>query len=263
MFNADTINNFIKVEGVKVLHLKSCDSTNTLLKKLAEENEPDKTVLIADSQSAGRGRMGRSFFSPDGCGLYMSILLRPNFKPVAALEITTAAAVAVARVVKKYTSASVGIKWVNDIYVDMKKVCGILTESSINFDDNKLNYAILGIGINLYTSPTGFPDEIARIACSLFKETPDDQTKAKITGEIINEFFDVYKQIGENTLIEEYRRLSVIIGKNVDVITPNKTVSATVNRINDDYSLEVLTNSGETMIVNSGDVSIKVKKEVG
>ncbi len=261
MFNAEAIKRYIKSEGIELIHLNSCDSTNTHLKELAEKGAPQKTVVIADCQTAGRGRLGKSFFSPEGCGLYMSILLRPELKPENALEITTAAAVAMARVTERYANAKVGIKWVNDIYVDMKKVCGILTESSIDVEQNKLKYAVLGIGFNLFTHKDGFPEEIADIACSLFQSPPDSTKKTEICAEIIDEFFSVYTDIGKRVIINEYRKYSIITGREVEIIATNKAVTARVLGINDDYSLEVITEDGKRSTVNSGEVSMKIKRK--
>lgn len=261
MFNADTIKSYIRTDGIEILHLSSCSSTNTTLKELAEKGAPSKTAVIADSQSAGRGRLGKSFFSPDGCGLYMSILLRPDLAPENALEITTAAAVSTLRVIERYTTGKVGIKWVNDIYIDMKKVCGILTESSINVEQGKLNYAVLGIGLNLYMPTDGFPEDIADIASSLFQSKPDNATKAKIAAEIIDAFFEVYRELGKKTIINEYRKYSLVTGKEVYIITPNETFDATVIGINDDYSLDAITVDGKPLTVSSGDVSMKIKRK--
>ena len=128
-------------------------------------------MLVAESQTAGRGRLGRSFHSPVGTGLYMSILLRPTFSAERALFITTAAAVAVCRAIEQETGLKPQIKWVNDIYLHEKKICGILTESSINFETKGLKWAVLGIGLNLSEPEGGFPEEIRSVAGALFAES--------------------------------------------------------------------------------------------
>ena len=136
------------------------DSTNTLVKHLAEQGGREGMVVIAQHQTAGKGRLGRSFYSPKGTGLYLSILLRPKFSAQEALSITTAAAVAVAEAVDQVTGKEGGeakIKWVNDVYYRYRKVCGILTEASIDFETGGLHYAVLGIGVNL-TPPPGASD---------------------------------------------------------------------------------------------------------
>ncbi|MBQ4136860.1 MAG: biotin--[Clostridia bacterium] len=260
MFDSNTISQYIKTPGINLIYVESCSSTNTLLKELAQGGAPEKTVIIAAGQSAGRGRLGRSFFSPEGCGLYMSILLHPELKVENALEITTVAGVTTARVIRRHTSMAVGIKWVNDIYISNKKVCGILTESSVGVNGTKLDYAVLGIGINLFTPNGGFPEEISDIACSLFDRKSDDDIKSKLAAEIIDAFFEEYSDIGNNHLINEYRDHSIIIGKDVNIITGYGTLSAKVIGINDNYSLDVICDDGKRLTVNSGDVSIKIKK---
>ena len=132
--------------------LKEVDSTNTYLKNAAEKGEKDGSVIIAETQTAGRGRIGRNFYSDKG-GLYMSILIRPDMPTERSLFITTGTAVAVSKAIEKTSGKSVGIKWVNDIFIGGKKVCGILTEGTSNFETGQLQYAVVGIGINV-TEPT-------------------------------------------------------------------------------------------------------------
>ena len=255
------IKNKILTDGVNLIHVDSCDSTNRMLRELAENGAPEKTVVIASMQTDGRGRLGRSFFSPDNSGLYMSILLRPEVSPENALEITTTAGIAMIRVLKEYVSGELGIKWVNDIYLNMKKVCGILTESSFNSDGTALKYAILGIGVNLFPPKHGFPDEIKSIADSVFKNAPDKNLFCEIAAKIIDAFFELYPLIGTNTLVHEYKSYSVLTGKEVIITTPSAKTSATVLGINNDYSLSVLTEYGENLNINSGDVSLSIKKK--
>ncbi len=257
----NNINRLIKTNNVNLIYLDICDSTNKLMKELAENGANEKTVIISREQTAGRGRLGRTFYSPGESGLYMSILLRPDINPENALEITTAAGIAMVRVLEKYVSGQIGIKWVNDIYVDFKKVCGILTESSLDTDGKKLKYAILGIGANLFLPKSGFPDDIKDIAASVFESSPDSDIFCKITAEIIDTFFSVYELVGKKELIDEYRRYSVIIGKDVIITAPNGKTHAKVIGINDDYSLSVILENGEHQTVNSGDVSIRIKKK--
>ena len=139
-------------------------STNTLLKAQAEQGAPEGTVLIAESQTAGKGRLGRHFTSPPGTGIYFSLLLRPHCTAEKSLFITTTAAVAVCEAIEQVTGLNPQIKWVNDIYLNEKKVCGILTEASVDFENGGLNWAVLGIGINIAVPKEGFPEEIRSIA---------------------------------------------------------------------------------------------------
>ena len=136
-------------------------STNDTVKALAAEGAPEGVVVLAEAQTAGKGRMRRQFFSPDGTGIYMSILLRPKLAAEDALFITTAAAAAVADAIEAATGENAGIKWVNDVYLRGLKVCGILTEGALGLEEGNLEYAVLGIGINAIAPQNGFPEEIS------------------------------------------------------------------------------------------------------
>ena len=148
-------------------------STNTLLKAQAEQGAPEGTVLIAESQTAGKGRLGRHFTSPPGTGIYFSLLLRPHCTAEKSLFITTTAAVAVCEAIEQVTGLNPQIKWVNDVYLNEKKVCGILTEASVDFENGGLNWAVLGIGINIAVPEDGFPEEIRSISLSAYPTALD------------------------------------------------------------------------------------------
>lgn len=244
--------------GADIIVLNTCGSTNTVARELAERGASELTVVIAREQSAGRGRLGRSFFSPSNSGLYMSIILRPNICVESALEITTAAAVAAAQVIAGYTQKHVGIKWVNDIYIDFKKVCGILTESSIDTCNGKLEYAVLGIGVDLFKPIGGFPSDIADIADSVLDCEPNEHIKACFAAELINKIASMYPHIGKNSYIEDYKQLSIMRGLEVYVIGENGNTPATVLDIGDDHSLIVRYADGKVSALRTGDVSIKL-----
>lgn len=243
---------------VPVIYLDTCPSTNTYVKELAKKGASHATVVIAGAQTAGRGRMGRSFFSPDNTGLYMSVLLRPEISAKLSLEITTAAAVALNRVIKRFSHGDVGIKWVNDIYINMKKVCGILTEATVK-PDGKLDFAVLGIGVNLFAPENGFPEDIRELAASVLDTAFDEKIKAAFCADVINEFFTIYPHIGKGTLVGEYRESSLVIGKKINVIKPDGIYPAEALDVTDDYSLSVKYENGTTDTINSGDVSIRLK----
>ena len=243
---------------VPVIYLDTCASTNTYVKELAKAGANHGTVVVAGSQTAGRGRMGRSFFSPDNSGLYMSILLRPLLSAAASLEITTAAAVAMTRVIKEHSCGDVGIKWVNDIYVNMKKVCGILTEAAVK-PDGMLDFAVLGIGVNLFMPEGGFPDDIRDIAASVFDTASDEIVKARFCARVTDEFFSLYPLIGKNMIVDEYRENSLVIGKKINVIKADGAYPAEALDVTRDYSLSVKYEDGTSDTINSGDVSIRLK----
>ncbi len=224
------------------------DSTNTYLKSLAEKGEREGVVIIADSQTAGRGRRGKSFFSPDS-GLYMSFLLRPSLPPAQSRFITTATAVAVCRAVEALYGKRAEIKWVNDILIDKKKVAGILTEASFS-GDGRLGYVIVGVGVNVTTS--AFPDEIKDIAVSLGEDKKEALSEA-----ILGEFSKIYDCFPEHTFFEEYKARSAVIGREIEIVGDGRY--GRVLGIDEECRLEVLLEDGETVRLSSGEVSTRIK----
>ena len=176
-------------------------STNTLLKAQAEQGAPEGTVLIAESQTAGKGRLGRHFTSPPGTGIYFSLLLRPHCTAEKSLFITTTAAVAVCEAIEQVTGLNPQIKWVNDVYLNEKKVCGILTEASVDFENGGLNWAVLGIGINIAVPEEGFPEEIRSIAGAIFDGPCPVEMRSRISAAVISRFFALYKNLGSSNRI--------------------------------------------------------------
>ena len=235
-----------------IKRFKVLDSTSTYLKALAEKGEKEGVVIVADTQTMGRGRHGKSFFSPDGTGLYMSILLKPSLRPDKALFITTAAAVALSRAIEALYSHKAEIKWVNDIYVNDKKAAGILTEASYNIDGS-IKYVVLGIGVNIFTD--SFPKEIEDIAVSLGKE---DLRESLLTN-ILYEFSLLYEAFPSVTFFEEYKRRSILIGREIEILG-EKSMFGTAIDIDDECHLIVKLDTGETVSLSSGEVSTKLKK---
>ena len=243
-------------------------STQDTLKDFAAHGANEGCVLIADSQSGGRGREGRSFFSPSGSGIYMSFLLRPSvsapdLSPKKLVCVTSAAAVAVAESIEKVTGKKTGIKWVNDILHNGLKVSGILTEAAFNKDNTRYEYIVVGIGINLFEN--SFPSELQGIAGALFSKKPLFLTrlKVKLISEILNRFSVYYGLLARDDLsfVEKYRLRSVVIGKRVDIIINDKvTDSGTVLALNDDFSLNVKTDNGKELFLSYGEVRIKINE---
>lgn len=232
------------------------DSTNTYLKKIGSKAEKENQLVIAESQTGGRGRMGRTFYSPDGTGIYFSMLLHPEFSAEKSLFLTVMAAVSVAETVMKYNSNDVKIKWVNDIYIDGKKVCGILTEGAIN-KDKMLDYAIVGIGINVIAPENGFPDDIKNTATAIFPGNSKENTKEKIVADVINRFFSMYNG-SDKDYIERYKEYSYLTGKEINIIQGDSTRPATVIDITDDCHLLVKNEKGGIEEISSGDVSVRL-----
>lgn len=196
----------------KIEYFEKIDSTNTELKRRAQMGAPSGTVLVADEQTAGRGRMGRSFFSPRGSGLYMSLLIRPISLENAGL-ITTLTAVSVARALETM-GVSVHIKWINDLVSGGKKLCGILAESGIAEGEP---FAVIGIGINL--RKTAFPPELSEIATSIESQTGIIPHRDQLVHEILKEFSHLYEtmQINSSFVMDEYRARCMTIGQTVRV----------------------------------------------
>lgn len=250
-----------KTDFFKLTVIDSVSSTNTALKSIAESGESEGRVLIAKKQTAGKGRMGRSFYSPPGSGIYVSLLLRPKLKAAEALCITTAAAVAVSRAIEDVTGRKTAIKWVNDVYCDGKKVCGILTEASIDFETGGLSYAVAGIGINIGIPEQGFPNELKDIAAAIYGAEPySAEIRSKLVACVLDNFFELYKQLHTKEYMDEYRARSLVIGKEIYVISPDSREQALVLGIDDDARLIVKTADGDIRSLSSGEISIREKK---
>ncbi|MDO4564909.1 MAG: biotin--[acetyl-CoA-carboxylase] ligase [Clostridia bacterium] len=230
-------------------YLSSIDSTNTYLKKLAQNGALEGKVVVAREQSAGRGRNGRSFFSSGGLGIYMSILLRPNFSMQDASRLTCLAAVAVARAIEPYSKTPVGIKWVNDIFIGGKKVCGILTESA-SADGRRPEYVVVGIGLNLCAPPEGFPPEIKSVATALFEDMrPAKEAYEPIIRSVLDNFYELYQGWDERAFILEYAERSILKGCRVSV--DNR--EGIVLRIDERCRLCVRFDDGEELAIASGE----------
>lgn len=234
------------------IHFYECiDSTNTRAKEWAKSNpESRKTVIfIANEQTAGRGRRGRSFVSRGGAGIYMSILTYPYKRGADATAATARAAVSLSRAIESLCGCEVKIKWVNDIYLGGKKLAGILTEGEMD-EDGKIAYQIVGMGINVYKN--AISDEISSIATSLEDElgTTPDRSKlvARIIAELLVDGVDHY---------EEYKSRSLVIGKTVTVLKPTESYEARVIDINHDFSLTV-ERGGQRERLFTGEISLKI-----
>lgn len=236
---------------------RSVDSTNTVLRGLAAEGAPEGTAVLSGAQTAGRGRFGRSFFSPSDSGVYLSLLLRPDLAADRSVLITTAAAVSVCEAVSAVAGLEPAIKWVNDILVDGKKVCGILTEASFGMETGRLDYAIVGIGINVYAPDGGFPPELREIAGSLFPQRRAE-LRNQLAAEVLNRFSHHYKTLEQPDFIEEYRRRSAVIGRRVTVLSGGKSEPAAAIGIDDECRLLVRYDDGRQQALSSGEISIRL-----
>jgi BirA family biotin operon repressor/biotin-[acetyl-CoA-carboxylase] ligase len=213
-----------------------------------------KTAVFADTQTNGRGRLGRTFHSDKNNGLYMSVLFSDviNFYPTL---LTVIAAVAVCESIEEITGSTVSIKWVNDVYLGSRKVCGILTEGA--FKDNKLSYAVVGIGINISEPEGGFPSEIESIACAL-QNRYSEKTRNDLFISILTKLDHYVYNYDHDKILKKYKEKSFIIGKTVTVFGNGEPFVAKAVEINNDFSLSVADNSNKIIALKSGEVSIRL-----
>lgn len=255
MLKAENVQKYLKSEFYTLNVQQQVTSTNEIVKNFGIDGKTEGTVLIANSQTRGRGRLGREFYSPSDTGLYMSILLRPELSASDALLITTAAAVAVCRAIENVTDLTTKIKWVNDIFVDNKKICGILTESALS-GSGKLEFSVLGIGLNLSLPKGDFPLELREIAGAL--NITDELKKAQICAEILNEFHTLYQNIEQKTFFTDYCNRSLLKGKSIYIHKNGEKIKATALGIADDFSL--IAKIGERVEhISTGEVSIRLR----
>ena len=246
---------------------KQLESTNLTAKRMALDGAPAETVVIAEEQTKGKGRMGRSFYSPSGSGIYMSFILAPRFDTAKSVLITTAASVAVCKAIEKITGISCQIKWVNDVYMNEKKICGILTEAVTDFESGRIHYIVLGIGINYSTSKTAFPKELSGIAGSLYEGATEDHiSRNRLIAETINQVFAVNERLESREFISEYKARSFVLGKEIRIIPTigpdaernfDEGIPATVMDIDGDGGLVVKYQDGTVSTLNSGEISIR------
>lgn len=257
ILNLNEIKKHLNNKFFNINILQKIDSTNNYLKQEALNSANEGTVVIALEQSSGKGRMSRKFFSPKG-GIYMSLLLRPKQSFFDATLVTTAAAVAVCEAIEKYTPQKPQIKWVNDVFINNKKVCGILTETAINTEKTCFEYIIVGIGINLYPPKNGFHKDIKDIAGAIV-ETEQSGLKEKIIAEILNSFYNYYNSLADKKHYIPYKNRLFILGKKVEIINSSETQNATVLDLDENFHLKVLLENGNEKELFSGEISIKLK----
>ncbi len=231
-------------------------STNDDAKFFAETEKRDR-LIISFEQTAGKGRKGRTFFSPNGTGIYMSILLHPEINAKDIGLLTTAAAVYTAQTIEKFANKKTEIKWVNDVFINSKKVCGILCESAFK-GSNTPDYVIIGIGINLYSKKGGFPKEIENIAGSVFETAkPSKEIMANIISEITNQLYNIVYNDRLYEHINEYKQKNFLLNKTVSFIKQNKKIHATVTGLDERLNLLVKTENGEVLTLFDGEVKLE------
>ena len=239
--------------------LEETGSTNDDLKKLARQGAPHGTVLIADRQSGGHGRMGRSFHSPAGVGIYFSILLRPDCAPGELMHLTCATAVAMCDAVEKAAGFRPGIKWTNDLVHGKHKLGGILTELGLSAKGT-VDYAVIGIGINCCQQEEDFAEEIRGIAASLSMVTGQEVDRAKVAAAMMEAFFRLDSRLltQKPEILDQYRRDCITIGREISLLRVGAEVRhGRAVDMDDEGALIVEFADGSVEAVNSGEVSVR------
>ena len=258
----------LSVEGIrkrlthKELELRvfpTISSTNTVLKQMASDGAPGGLALLAEAQTAGRGRQGRSFYSPSGTGLYMSLMLRPEMELSQAPLLTSCAAVAVCEALESLGDVHPGIKWVNDIYLAGRKICGILTESGIDTRTGRLSYVVVGIGINLRTPEGDFPEEIRSVAGSAFGTKDIPELRNRLAALVLDRLVDSAVHPDAQEIFEKYRSWSLAPGKSILILAPGQDpIPAQALSLERDYALRVRLPDGTEHLLRSGEISIRL-----
>ncbi|CUH96449.1 Bifunctional protein BirA [Propionispora sp. 2/2-37] len=255
----DEIKNTLRTEvlGKEVHWFRGIESTSNEAKKLAADGCPEGTLVLAETQQTGRGRLARGWFSPPGKGIWMSLVLRPPFQPQDAPKCTLMAAVAVTKAIRRTTAIACGIKWPNDILYQGKKIVGILTEMSAEMD--AVNYVVLGIGINVNIESCEFPREIAPNAVSLAQISGIKISRIELLAAVLRELEQIYQNVvrcGFAEVFQEWRNFSVTLGQEVTVIGLDRQFSGKAVDIDQSGALLVQTSAGMETVL-AGDVSLR------
>lgn len=245
-------------KNIPIFVYKTIGSTNSEAKLLAVQNAVHGTVIISEEQTKGRGRFGRDFFSPSDSGIYMSIILKPKLNIENSVLVTTAAAVAVCQAIDKFTHGVPMIKWVNDIFIGDRKVCGILTEAVTDFESGMMDSVVVGIGINVKTNQEIFPLELQNTAGSIFNDG-DNFIRNQLSAEIINNLLTIAKSLSNKNFMQIYKQRSIILGEHILYKKNNIWYEGYALDIDDFGGLIVYTSEGQKITLNSGEVSIKKK----
>lgn len=248
------------VVGRELLCFDEIDSTNTYAKKIALSGAADGTVVVADCQTAGRGRMDRSFQSPRGKGIYLTALLRPSLPPDRLLPVTALAGVAVCAAVEQVCGVRPGLKWPNDPVLGSKKLCGILTELSLEGETGRVQYLVLGIGVNVLQTRADFSPDVAEMAASLAMALGRPVSRPALAAALIGELDKLYAALKGGDLSEylaAYRRDCVNLGKTVQLLSPGGRETVTAVDIDRDFGLVVRGADGGERTVRSGEVSVR------
>ncbi|MDP3258952.1 MAG: biotin--[acetyl-CoA-carboxylase] ligase [Thermodesulfovibrionales bacterium] len=266
-FSVEELKILIKGDfGKEIIFHESIDSTNTLAMELAEKGVPHGTVVIADRQLKGKGRLGRTWFSPPKGNIYMSVIVRPEIEPKDATLLTIMSAISCARAVRNLTGIEVKIKWPNDLMVSERKLGGILTE--MKSDQDRIVFAVIGIGINVNASLDAFPSDVRAATASVIEELRKGKgikgdspeiSRTLIIAAILNElerWFKVLIKGGRIQLINEWKKLSSTLGRKVKVVSGKDAISGIAGDIDDEGMLILRLPSGGLKKISAGDVTM-------
>ena len=251
---------FLPADRMKsVLCLDTVESTNNRLRDMACNGAADGQIVIANEQTQGRGRFGRSFVSPRDKGIYMSILLHPEGNPTDSITLTSWTAVAVSNAIQKICGIRPGIKWVNDLVLGKKKLCGILTEILMEGESGSIHYVIIGIGLNVNENSEDFPENLRHIATSLYEQTGTLYKRSLLAAEIIRELDTLRAKWPreKSAYLKSYRENSVTVGKKIQILSGDSQYSATALSIGDDFSLDIKRQDGTIKNLSSGEISVQ------
>ena len=253
MLDSGVLESFLNNKTLNVLLFPEIDSTNLEAKRIAKNGLSEPFLIIADSQTAGRGRLGRTFYSPPSTGIYLSYVYKPNAAIASGVSVTSAAAVAVCRAIKAVTELNPQIKWINDVYIDGKKVCGILCEAVTEGGRSDANCIVIGIGINVST--TDFPCELREKAGSLGDRVID---RNRLAAEVVNQLEKVINDLGKRAFIDEYKKLSLVLGKQITYIKNGVETRGIAVDVDNDGGLIVRLSDGSKTTLNTGEISVKL-----
>ncbi len=244
--------------GKPMYVLPEVDSTNNYCRRLIREGAGHGTLVAANCQTAGKGRQGRSFCSPAGSGLYFSVLISPDLPLQDAPLITGCAAVAVARAIDALYGTHIQIKWVNDLYLNRKKCCGILTEGEVSLESDRLEYAVIGIGINIRNTAKALPEELQNKVTSLEEAVPDCHVRrAELLAAILYELEQGLQELPRKRFLNEYRSRSYLTGKTAEIVMGNGTRrKIAVLEIANDCGLVIRDSAGNIETLHSGEVHV-------
>lgn len=247
-----------KVFGREVVYRESVNSTNELAKELARKGAVQGTVVIAEEQTGGKGRMGREWYSPSREGLWFSVILRPEISPADAGKLTLVSAVGVAETIRELTGIPAGIKWPNDVLINNRKVCGILVEMSAEID--KINYLVIGIGVNVSLDAAKIPRELGSVAVSLEEQQKLRVTRAQLLAALLNKLDSLYEEFLAGRfpdILKSWKEMSVSLNRWVRVVSGNEVEEGVAFDLDDDGALILMKKDGAVKRILSGDVNVQ------